>query len=225
MLRLLLGKNAILIVVICNRHCTESELLLFFHRSVMHGKELLQQPTERPLIRKGRLHGVLQVRNAGLACPCVGVIKICPIIQGSPLKYRKSILLADNGRRHRLDRREIGMVERGREGQAVNILRILLHFCLRDGKLGQMGMVKQLPIHKHSKQTHRRPSRYRKVVVPSPVMLTEFCPSCSSSSGNVHVPALTDLRNTSSPILQLSAVSAVVTTVGRLIHGSELPCS
>ena len=180
----------------------------------MHREELLQQPTERPLIGKWRLHGVLQIRKAGLARPCVGVIKIRPVIQGPPLKDGQVIFLADNGRSHRLNGRKIGMAERGREGQAVDILRILLHLRLRDGKLGQTGMVKQLPIHKHSKQTHRRPSRYRKVTVPSPVMLSEFCPSCSSSSGNVHVPALTDLRKVSEPMLQLSAVSAVVTTVG-----------
>ncbi|MFR7987730.1 MAG: hypothetical protein ACLU41_05520 [Anaerotignum lactatifermentans] len=70
------------------------------------------------------------------------IIKIRPIIQGPPLKYRKSILFADNGRSHRLNRRKIGMVERSREGQAVDILCILLHLRLRNGKLGQVGMVK-----------------------------------------------------------------------------------
>ena len=203
-----------IVVVIRNRHRAKGEPFLFFHGSVMHGEELLQKAPERPLIGKRRLHGILQIRKTGLARPCVSVIKIRAVIQSPPFKNGQVIFLADNGGSHRPDLRKIGMVERGREGQAVDILRILLHLRLRDGKLGQMGMVKQLPIHKHSKQTHRRPSRYRKVVVPSPVMLSEFCPSCSSSSGNVHVPTLTDFLNTSSPILQLNAVSAVVMTVG-----------
>ena len=207
---------AVIDIIVVIRHChrAKGEPLLFFYRCIMHGEELLQQATKRPLIGERRLHGILQIRKARLTRPSVGVIKICTVIQRPPFKNGQIIFFADNRGGHRLNGRKIGMVKRSRKGQAVDILRILLHLRLRDGKLGQMGMVKQLPIHKHSKQTHRRPSRYRKVVVPSPVMLSEFCPSCSSSSGNVHVPALTDFLNTSSPILQLNAVSAVVMTIG-----------
>ena len=107
----------------------------------MHGEELLQQSTEWPLIGKWRLHGVLQIRKAGLARPCVGVIKIRAVIQSPPLKDREIILLTDNGRSHRLNGRKIGMVKWGRKGQAVNILRILLHLRLRNGKLRQVRMI------------------------------------------------------------------------------------
>ena len=129
------------VVVICNRHRAKGKPLLFLHGSVMHREELLQQSPERPLIGKRRLHSVLQIRKAGLACPCVGVIKIRAIIQSPPFKYGQIILFTDNRGSHWPNGRKIGMVKWGRKGQAVDILRILLHLRLRNGKLRQVRMI------------------------------------------------------------------------------------
>ena len=64
------------------------------------------------------------------------------------------------------------------------------------------------------KDTHRRPSLKRKVVVPVPLMVTVFLPACNSNSGSVQVPALRDFLKVSPLMLQLRAVSAVVVIIG-----------
>ena len=120
--------------------------------------EVFQQSAERSLVRVRRLHSVLEIGKAGFASPCVSVIKICAVIQGSAFKYRFIVFLADDNRLHRLDAVDIRMVMRSGQCQAVNVLRVLRYLCFGHRKLRQVRMIEYRTIHKYTKQAHRRPS-------------------------------------------------------------------
>ena len=66
----------------------------------------------------------------------MGIVKICAIIQSTPLEHGEIVFLTDNRGRHRLNGGKVGMIERGREGKAVNVLCVLQQLRLCDGKLG-----------------------------------------------------------------------------------------
>ena len=181
-----------IIIFIRHRYHTNGKLLLFLHRLVMLRHKVFQQAPQAPLVVIGRLNGILQIRQRRFARPSMGVIEIAAIIQGPALEYRLIAFLADNDRGHGPDRIEIRVVVWRGKRQAVDVLRILLDLCFRHRQLGQVGMVKQCAVHIDTEQSHRRPSRYRKVTVPVPATDRVFLPACNSSSGNSHVPALTD---------------------------------
>ena len=85
-----------IVVAICHRHIADRELLFIFHSLIVDRNKKLQQSTQRPLIGIRRLHGVLQIGKAGLACPGMGVVKIRAVIQRAALEDRLIIFLADN---------------------------------------------------------------------------------------------------------------------------------
>ena len=99
-----------LVVVVGHRHIADRELLLILYNLIVDRNKILQQSTQRPLVGIRRLHAVLQIGKAGLACPGMGVVKIRAVIQSAALEDRLIIFLADDDRLHRHDTGKVRMI-------------------------------------------------------------------------------------------------------------------
>ena len=86
-----------IVIVVRHGHITHNEPLFLFDRIVVDGDEQFKQAAQGAFVVIGRLNTVLQIGKAGLACPCMGVVKIRTVIQRPALKHNGVALFADDG--------------------------------------------------------------------------------------------------------------------------------